>query len=512
VAFWQYLGSGYLNPGDVLLAAGVEDLPARRSRSTAGPSLRTAVTSGRSSLRDGDRITQDRGTIVRRPVGHARHPELRDSSRGGPSRDGIRTGVIRSQPLENRGAGYYRRVPAGRPPSPLNPDASAAARLGAEIRSFRVARGFTLETLGRKVGFTAQHISAIEHALTACSRTFIERVDRALGAEGKLADQLEAVVIEQAFVRHDRANARTKAATVEDDVKRRAFMGLGLIAVLVGPDAAARALSELEGEQIASDWTREVATSSDRQALMPALRADLKRLAEQGGPQRATASLSVCAAMIALSGGDPASARRWWSRAHVAARAAGDRRLAAYVAGQHAYDGVYALYAPAQALTVADRAVAITHSPCAGRMHALGARARSLALLGRKTEARHAMRDVETAFERLPRDVTRRTIGAGWAEERLHHTRSFVRAFGGVGSPSSHDDALAADMGFWRDPPQIELHRAAAETDAAHAVATVSNLSNVQRSDHFIRLLGIRTVAAIESSGADARELRALLT
>jgi hypothetical protein len=24
VAFWQYLGSGYLNPGDVLLAAGVE--------------------------------------------------------------------------------------------------------------------------------------------------------------------------------------------------------------------------------------------------------------------------------------------------------------------------------------------------------------------------------------------------------------------------------------------------------------------------------------------------------
>jgi hypothetical protein len=24
LAFWQYLGSGYLNPGDVLLAAGVE--------------------------------------------------------------------------------------------------------------------------------------------------------------------------------------------------------------------------------------------------------------------------------------------------------------------------------------------------------------------------------------------------------------------------------------------------------------------------------------------------------
>jgi len=34
VAFWQYLGSGYLNPGDVLLAAGVE-APTGRGRSTA---------------------------------------------------------------------------------------------------------------------------------------------------------------------------------------------------------------------------------------------------------------------------------------------------------------------------------------------------------------------------------------------------------------------------------------------------------------------------------------------
>jgi hypothetical protein len=35
VAFWQYIGSGYLNPGDVLLAAGVETSLRSRTRSAA---------------------------------------------------------------------------------------------------------------------------------------------------------------------------------------------------------------------------------------------------------------------------------------------------------------------------------------------------------------------------------------------------------------------------------------------------------------------------------------------
>jgi hypothetical protein len=99
----------------------------------------------------------------------------------------------------------------------------------------------------------------------------------------------------------------------------------------------------------------------------------------------------------------------------------------------------------------------------------------------------------------------------GWEEQRLHHAASFVVAFGRVGSPASHDDALASDLGFWRDPPQIELHRAAAEADAAHACATLAALSGAQRSDEFIRRLADRTLVAIESSGADARELREAL-
>jgi hypothetical protein len=351
-------------------------------------------------------------------------------------------------------------------------------------------------------------------AKTTCSRAFVRRVHVALGADGALLELLPAVIMERIFEREDRAeersNARSQDATVADDVRRRSFLGLGLVALVLGPGEAARALSELEGDQIASDWTREVVIAANRQALMPGLTADLKRLAETGGPQRTIASLSTCAAMIQLSSGNPEVARRRWSRAHVAARASGDRKLAAYVAGQHAYDGVHVLYRPSQALALADQAVSITNAPCAGRMHALGARARALALLGRKREAQTAVRDLEAAYSRLPHNVTNRPIG-GWSEDRLHHVASFVVAFGGVGSATAHDDGAQFGGVLWRNASQIELHRAAAEVDAEHAIKTLTELTRAQQNDQFIRRLAGRTMLVIEGRGADVSDLREVL-
>ncbi len=398
-------------------------------------------------------------------------------------------------------------MPAGRPLKPIDPTVSAAARLGAELRGNRLARGLTLHDLARRTGYTAQHISDAELAKGSVSETFVAAADRALGAAGRLLALYEPVVIERAKARSTRAALR-RGALPSEDVKRRAFLGLGMAVVLFGPEAAARANAD-QWERIAAAWNDEVAHASDRQALMPGLQADLKRLAEDGGPQRAIAQLSVCAAMIALSSGAHGQARRWWGHAHAAARAHGDRELAAYVAGQHAYDGVYALYSPAKALKLTQQASAVTTAPCVGRAHALSARARAFALLGRKRDARGAVRDLEHAFEQLPRAITNQPIG-GWDEHRLHHTASFVVAFGGVGSPTSHDDA-AGSSPVWRATTQIELHRAAAEADAAHAVQALGSLSAAQRSDEFIRRLGGRTLATIEAKGADVAALRDVL-
>ena len=404
-------------------------------------------------------------------------------------------------------------MPRGRPPKPIDPNASRGHRLGFEVRCARTEKGLTLEALAELVRCTPQHISEVELAKVCPSEDLAAAVDRALGADGQLLALLEAVVIERAFERQKRASARRAAATLDDDVKRRAFLGLGLAVVLLGPEALARASVD-DWDRVAHQWMREVAVADDRQVLLPGLMTDLRHLAEAGGPQRAVAQLAVCAAMIALSGGDPATARRWWSRAHVAAQASGDAHLAAYVGGQHAYEGVYALYAPARALVVADKALASTDTPCAGRMHALGARARALALLDRQRDATAAMNDVETAFERLPRAVTRATIG-GWSERRLHHAASFVAGFGGAGNPATHDEALRTNAGRWRYATQIELHRAADEVDTNYAVATLAALSNPQRSDQFIRRLGLRTLAVCESrdaSAAGVAELREVLS
>lgn len=252
-------------------------------------------------------------------------------------------------------------------------------------------------------------------------------------------------------------------------------------------------------------------TAPDRQALLPGLAADLKRLSAQGGPQRAIARLSSYVATISS---DSESARRWWRRARAAAGASGDSHLTAYVAGQRAVQGIYGLYEPAQALALADDALAATNAPCAGRLHALGARARALALLGRRGDARAALNAVEVAFERLPRDITREKLSSlGWPEERLHHVASFVGAFGGGGGEAAREEALRLyASAAWGGPAQVRLHRAASEADAGYATAVLGDLSEAQRSDRFVRTMGFAALAACERERvAGVAELREAL-
>jgi transcriptional regulator with XRE-family HTH domain len=82
----------------------------------------------------------------------------------------------------------------GRPPKPLDPDASHAARLGSEIRARRLAQGLTLEALAALIGYSPQHISGVELARTPVSDRFAAACDHALGAQGALAELLPAVV------------------------------------------------------------------------------------------------------------------------------------------------------------------------------------------------------------------------------------------------------------------------------------------------------------------------------
>jgi transcriptional regulator with XRE-family HTH domain len=380
-----------------------------------------------------------------------------------------------------------------------------------------VARNLTLAALAEKIDYTSQHISEVERAKSSVSEHFVTVVDRALDAGGRLTALYEPVLIERAHERQKRATSRRRALRspeeVEDDVRRRAFIGLGLATVLLGPEAAARASAE-DWERIAHAWSYEVATATDRRALLPGLAADLRRLQAQGGPQRAIAQLSSYVAGIAISNGDPALAHRWWTRARSAASAAGDAHLAAYVGGRQAVTGLYGAYSPAHVVALADEALAATSAPCAGRMAALAARAQALAMLGRQRQAREALRDVEAAYGRLPRELTQERISAlGWPEQRLHHVASYCAMYTGEDGEGAREEALRLYTGAtWHGPAQVKLHRAASEVDPQDAVTTLSCLSESQRSDRFVRRIAAHVLTVAERrKAAGAADLRAVL-
>jgi transcriptional regulator with XRE-family HTH domain len=160
----------------------------------------------------------------------------------------------------NHGAASVSR--RGRPPGPLQPSASAAARLGAELRGLRTAHDLTLAGLAVRVGYSAQYISQIEHGRTTPSEAFVQACDVELGAEEPLIRLLPAVVLEQAQHRSARGAARRGAgirSDPQDDVdptNPRELVAAGATAI-EGLGAAAVPTSAREVDPALPDhWER----------------------------------------------------------------------------------------------------------------------------------------------------------------------------------------------------------------------------------------------------------------
>ena len=386
--------------------------------------------------------------------------------------------------LENGVRSKVAQALRGRPPNPLNPDAGLAHAVGAQIRALREERGWTLEAMGGRIGYTAQHISAAERAKTTLSLAFLEAADAACDTGGSLASQFDALVVECARNRRTSERAALPCSQEVDDVKRREFIGLGLAVVLLGPEAAAQA-SEDDWDRIAHAWSYEVSTAVD----LPGLAADLQR----NPPPRTYALLSSFAASLAISAGDAGGAKRYWQQARAAAARAGDPHVTAYVAGKHAVQGLYGAYSSAQVLILADDALSATRVPCVGRMAALGARAQALAMLGRSRQARETFALLEREFERLPRDLTREKLSVlGYAEERMHNSRSFAGMFIGGGEPAREEALRLYAAADWRGTAQVKLHRAVADGDAGYARDVLGALDEAQRNDRRVRLIARR--------------------
>ena len=79
----------------------------------------------------------------------------------------------------------------------------------------RIDRGLTLAQLGRLVGYSWQHLGAIERGSAVPSEAVIAACDAAVLANGRLLSMLPAVIREQARVRHQHEAARRPGRSID---------------------------------------------------------------------------------------------------------------------------------------------------------------------------------------------------------------------------------------------------------------------------------------------------------
>jgi transcriptional regulator with XRE-family HTH domain len=137
----------------------------------------------------------------------------------------------------------------GRPPNPVDPDASSAAALGAKLRTLREARGLTLQALGDLISYTPQYVSEVERAKTPPTRTFIAACDAALDAHGALLALLPAALDERDRARQLRCEAHSDAGEDVQPTNRRGLIGAaGVTALGLSAGTAPASAREIDPE------------------------------------------------------------------------------------------------------------------------------------------------------------------------------------------------------------------------------------------------------------------------
>jgi len=94
------------------------------------------------------------------------------------------------------------------------------AALGVELRLLRRQRELTLHELAELVGYSHQHLGAVERAQVVPSEAVMAACDRALTGNGRLVTMLAAVIREQAHVRQRNQQTRRARRTASGNQPR----------------------------------------------------------------------------------------------------------------------------------------------------------------------------------------------------------------------------------------------------------------------------------------------------
>jgi transcriptional regulator with XRE-family HTH domain len=397
------------------------------------------------------------------------------------------------------------------------------------LRALMDQRGISGNKLARAVYCDKALISRIANGKQPPSASMAQLLDEALGAQGSLV-----ALARKAW------SARPVPLDSEEDVRRRTFLGAGLIGgIEVLRQKVDSTLDPVTTSSDAEEWERTAAELAAEvghvppQQVLPVLLTDLREAEARllDAPDALRSRLArVCAQLAALTAitlcnlGEPESGRRYWRTAVRAVDQSRDNALQSLLRGRRA---VFALYGrhPASALEMADGAIAAGRAPCAGVASGHAARAQALAHLGRHSEARDALDDLVGVFALLPEAATRDRVSQwGWSEARLRHVQSDVHSRAGRLREAfeAQDAALALyPAAAYQGPAQVELHRALClitagdpSEGARHAIGVLQALPVGHHRDALVRRTAEFALAAIPGDALtlpDVRQARHML-
>lgn len=309
----------------------------------------------------------------------------------------------------------------GRPPKPLNPDASGAARLGAALRARRVEKGLTLEQFAEQIGYSPQHVSQVELAQTSVSGSFVARCDRALNAQGGLLALLTPVIYEQAMQRHARGAARRRASDSGGMLELSAVPGArgdeGVSDELEAVELATRVRSgdvsaaTLDGLALGVHELCRRYTRVPPAALVDAVRGyrrhlfdllDARMALRQRRELIVTAGwLSLLAACLHVDLGQPTAARESRRAAHDLGVDAGDRQIVAWGLEVRAWQAILA-GRHEDAVKLCDAGSDLAGRDTSAAVQLTAQQARAQARLGRARETHAALDRAAASCSRLP--------------------------------------------------------------------------------------------------------------
>lgn len=333
----------------------------------------------------------------------------------------------------------------------------------------RLRGDLSTRELARRANVSKSYVSSLEHGKGLPSKQIVASLEKALNAEGQLADTLK---------------RREVLSLIGGSLAAGGVVALDAFGIMGTLESMRHGINLMrgQGDTDIDDW-REIVAEYGRTYLVTAPRELLNALVvdlagvqsaiprHSGGAAhrelyRAGAMLSSFTARTTANLGHLRESGRWWRTARRLAEDSEDRNAILWIRAEEIIRAGYEQRPLAEVLRLIAEAEARIGGETLFDLGVLAGKAQTLGLVGgpAKADAEAALARLRTSFDALsvPHEPAGRSI-FDWSEENLHFTESLTYTYLGdyPRAELAQDRALALyPKDDLRSPAQIELQRA----------------------------------------------------